>query len=108
MDARELCARLDRGELVVMTAHEFAKVEPHLTLEHTHDTGLAGPIHVLRTTGGAAVLEFPPRLEQGVARPLAELDAAEAFVRARLAAYERMWDGCGACRPDYFAPPDPR
>lgn len=80
--------------------------------EHLHDlleradelredpTGPAGPIRILRIGRHILVQESTPDGEQ-VVRRFTTPEAAERFVSARLAAYDRMWDGCG-CKIDYL------
>jgi hypothetical protein len=63
------------------------------------DTGLAGPIRILRLKGRMVIQEQTPDGEV-LLRGATTRDSAEAFVDGRLADYERMWDGCG-CRIDY-------
>jgi hypothetical protein len=56
------------------------------------DTRIAGHIRTLRTGDRVLVQERTPDGDHFV-RELASKDAASRFVEARLAAYERMWDG---------------
>ena len=68
---------------------------------------------IVRFSGGR---EIDPRLDirlqergesfynSGLERVVADLEAAGRFVDNRLAAYDRMWDGCG-CKVDYDREP---
>jgi hypothetical protein len=47
-----------------------------------------------------AALEQPSAGER-VLRRLSDAEEAQRFVKGRLEAYERMWDGCG-CKIDYY------
>jgi hypothetical protein len=55
-------------------------------------TGPAGPIRTLRIGQHFLVQESTPNGEQ-VMRRFTTPEVAERFVSARLAAYNRMWDG---------------
>lgn len=68
----------------------------------SEDTSISGWIHVVRREGEVLVLEEAPR-SRLLLRRFAERAAADAFVDRRLAAYDRMWDGCG-CKIDYDEP----
>jgi hypothetical protein len=91
---------LRRGRFIVMQLAEWEAVAQQFEVLEAHDTRLAGRLLLVRGAGGLAVVEQPePKLR--VLRPFKDKAAARAFVAARLAAYERMWDGCG-CRIDYY------
>ncbi len=102
MRSEELQRRLGASELVILDEAEWTAIAPQLEVVGRHETFLAGELLVVRTEAGLAAVERP---EEGcrVVRPLGDADRAEAFVRGRLEAYERMWDGCG-CRVDYYDP----
>jgi len=101
MDVPGLAERLRRGDVVAVPKKDFEVLSSSLEYERTVDTGLAGPLHVVRVDDGWAVVEFPPRSDAVAVRPLPGREAADAFVADRLALYDKMWDGCG-CRPDYW------
>ena len=60
----------------------------------------AGDLVLLRREDAFAALEQPAP-DGWVVRRLGGRAEADAFLKDRLAQYERMWDGCG-CRIDYF------
>ncbi len=66
------------------------------------DTTISGTIRLLRSGEEWLVLEEAPR-GRLLLRRYADRAAADAFVDRRLAAYDRMWDGCG-CKIDYDEP----
>lgn len=68
----------------------------------SEDTSISGWIHVVRREDEFLVLEEAPR-GRLLLRRYADRAPAEAFVDRRLAAYDRMWDGCG-CKIDYDEP----
>lgn len=102
MRITELERRLADGELVALPEDEWTEIAPELEPVARHETFVAGELLLVRTAAGLAAVERP---EPGrrVVRPLGDRGRAEAFVRRRLDAYERMWDGCG-CRVDYYDP----
>ena len=55
---------------------------------------------VVRVGEELVAVEAPSRGAR-VARVLGSAADAQAFVRKRMAEYERMWDGCGV-KVDYF------
>ena len=75
----------------------FPREELSSLLEQTEtlrevSTGIAGHIRILRSDDRILIQERTPDGDHFV-RELPSLEAAAAFVEARLAAYERMWDG---------------
>lgn len=63
------------------------------------DTHFSGPIRILSLAGMLIVQEQTPEGEI-ILRRVPSRREADRFVADRLAAYDRMWDGCG-CRIDY-------
>jgi hypothetical protein len=102
MRIEELERRLRAGELVILDEVDWREIAPELEVVARHETFVAGDLVVVRTAAGLAAAERP---EEGrrVIRPLGDAGRAEAFIRGRLEAYERMWDGCG-CRVDSYDP----
>jgi hypothetical protein len=76
-------------------AGSFAELERHSTCG-------AGDLLLARTPAGLVAVEQPPQTDERVRRHFPDAGAAQRFIADRLAAYERMWDGCG-CRIDYYA-----
>jgi hypothetical protein len=86
--------------LFVLEADDLPGLIEAAEILREDDTGLAGPIRVLRLDRRILVQEQEPRTSSVLVRELPSREAAERFVAERLDAYERMWDGCG-CRIDY-------
>jgi hypothetical protein len=76
---------------------------PHLSSAwreiERHATHFASDLVLLQSGDEFAALEQPSP-DQWVIRHLPDGEAAQEFVRERLAQYDRMWDGCG-CKIDY-------
>ncbi len=102
MNRTELAQELRREGLRALDAAEWAAIAPELDVVSSRPTFVAGELLVVRTEAGLAAVEAPDEGRR-VVRLLGDEEAAEAFVRDRLATYERMWDGCG-CRIDYYEP----
>ncbi len=102
-----LVEKLATGAIVPLNADEWAGVAEHFPLVDDIDTFMSGRILLVRRpvpTGkklGWAIIE-DPEPNQKVIRPLKNEKEARALIAERLASYERMWDGCGACKPDYL------
>ena len=92
MTARQLQARLAAGEIAELTRAAWERLAAGFEVRERHDTRLAGELLVVRGPAGLAAVERP---EPGrrVVRPLASAAAVRAFVKERLAAYDRLWDG---------------
>jgi hypothetical protein len=101
MTAQALEKRLATGRPVVLTADEWATLAGAFEEVERHDTMMAGPLLVIRTSLGLAAVEQPKKSER-VVRVLGDPGTARRFVEDRMALYERMWDGCG-CRVEYYA-----
>jgi hypothetical protein len=90
--ATDLHRRLAGGEIARLTEAAWASVAGDFTVVVSHDTGVAGPLLLVTHAGRWAAVERP-RAGERVVRPLAGKKDAHDFLRERLAAYERMWDG---------------
>ncbi len=93
MEAEQLMKIHEIGREVVA----FPRVELGSLLEQTKtlreiDTRIAGHIRILLDEDRILIQERTPEGDHFV-RELPSEDAATGFVDARLAAYERMWDG---------------
>ena len=64
------------------------------------DTQLQGFIYLLWKDPFWIIAEYLDATK-AVLRRVDSRKAGESFIEKRLAAYEKMWDGCG-CRIDYF------
>ncbi len=80
------------GRAVVISGDDLAWVLERAATVREHDTGIAGPIRILRLGDRVLVQERTPEGELLI-RGLPSEASAGRFVEARLAAYERMWDG---------------
>jgi hypothetical protein len=102
-----LVKKLATGTIVPLGENEWVGVAEHFPLVDDIDTFMSGRILLVRRpvpTGkklGWAIVEDPAP-NRKVIRPLKNEKEARALIAERLAAYERMWDGCGACKPDYL------
>jgi hypothetical protein len=100
----ELVELLGRQALVTLEGDELPALLDASETVRAVDTCLAGMIRILAFDGRVLVQEQTPEGEVLVRRMPSD-DAAERFLEHRLAAYERMWDGCG-CKIDYHAGPE--
>jgi hypothetical protein len=93
-------ARADRP--VTLDERELEALLGHARRLRDVDAGLWGTIRLLELDPGSLVLvQEQSDKHELLVRRFADRAAAEAFIEARLATYERMWDGCG-CRVDYY------
>jgi len=92
MDIADLTRGIEAGRGVPIAAEDLAPLLAHATTLFDHDTSIAGHIRILGLDGLVLVQEQTPEGELFV-RQLPSEEAARRFVDARLAAYERMWDG---------------
>jgi len=80
------------GRIVAITSEDLAGVLEQTKAVREDDTGIAGKIRTLRFGDRVFIQERTPEGDRFV-RELGSEQAAQRFVEARLAAYERMWDG---------------
>ena len=92
MKLSELTKRLDAGEIVSLSTKAWAKLVADFTEVERHATGLAGDLLIVSRDGRLAAVEESDAAKR-VVRPLKSRAAARDFVRERLAAYDRLWDG---------------
>ena len=100
MTVEDLNRRLRDERIVPMPEAEWAELAPDCEVMERHDTLVAGELLVVSCAGWMAAVEQPSAGER-VLRRLSGADEAGRFVKDRLEAYERMWDGCG-CKIDYY------
>ncbi len=79
-------------EVVAFPPEELGSLIEQTDTLREIDTGIAGRIRILRSDDRILVQERTPKGRYFV-RELPSIQAAAAFAEARLAAYERMWDG---------------
>ena len=92
MKIDEIDEQLGRGRIIAITSEELTSLLEQAETEREDDTGIAGPIRTLRLGDDVLVQERTPEGDHFV-RKLPSAQAAMRFIEARLAAYERMWDG---------------
>ncbi len=99
MDSHDLIDQIETQEIVSLDPEDLPKLLAVAEPIRAEDTGLAGWIRIVTIEGPILVQEQTP---DGVilVRKHDSREAAARFVERRLAAYERMWDGCG-CKIDY-------
>ncbi len=100
MTREEFEARFHAEGIVVIPPADWPPLAGLFTEVERHATGFAGDLVLLRREDAFAALEQPAP-DGWVVRRLGGRAEADAFLKDRLAQYERMWDGCG-CRIDYF------
>jgi hypothetical protein len=100
MTAEELNRRLEDEHIVRLAAAEWAELAEFCEVVERHDTLVAGELLIVRCGAGWAAVEQPAPAER-VLRRLSDAEEARLFVKSRLEAYERMWDGCG-CKIEYY------
>jgi hypothetical protein len=87
-----LLQRLDAGETVALSARSWASLAASFSVVERQATGLAGDLLIVARDGRLAAVEAPDEASRAV-RPLKSRGAARDFLRERLAAYDRLWDG---------------
>lgn len=92
MDLTEMMRRMDEGSVLAPEPDELSAVLEAAEIVGEHRTSIAGAIRTLRLDGRTLVQERDQRGRHYV-RALAGDEQAARFVKARLDAYERMWDG---------------
>ena len=92
MEATEIVRRLDEGQVVRINRDQLGELLSMTESLEEERTAIAGGIRTLGLGDRVLVQERNPEGDLFV-RKLASEDAAGRFVRSRLDAYERMWDG---------------
>ncbi len=100
MEREAFVDKLREGGVVPLSKQEWEGIAKDFPTVASFDTQLAGELLLVRVGDEIAAVEAPSS-EARVARLLGDLDTAMAFVKRRLAEYERMWDGCGV-KVDYY------
>jgi hypothetical protein len=100
MSSRSLATRLASERAVELSAAEVAELLARSRVVREVDTGIAGALRILEVDDTVLVQEHTTD-GRPVVRRVDDADAANRFVDDRLAAYDRMWDGCG-CTVDPF------
>lgn len=97
---------LPLGRARVLTASELGTLLDAAEAWREEDSSVQGAIRLLQLDDVVLAQEHDPH-GTAVVRRLDDRAAAERFLAARLATYDRMWDGCG-CRVDPHLPwPEP-
>lgn len=97
--ARELML----NRLLILTDDEYEKFTAAANLLEEHDTAMVGYIRIYELDG-KLFAEEESNKGDFILRPMNDQNEVKAFVDDRLNTYERMWDGCGACKVDYYDP----
>jgi len=92
MTLAELQTILDRGEVAPVPARAWSRLAAEFQETESHDTGLKGKLRLGTLAGRLVAVEEPDRTVRAV-RGFRTRKAAADFVRARLEAYDRIWDG---------------
>ena len=92
MKIDEINEQFGNDQIIAITREELASLLDQTETEREDDTGIAGLIRTLRLDDYVLVQERTPEGDHFV-RKLPSEKAAKRFVEARLASYERMWDG---------------
>jgi len=96
----ELVAKLQSQAPIPVTREILVSLLETADVLRLDNTCVAGWIRILSVDGVILVQEETPD-GNALARRMPSLEEAHDFVDDRLAAYERMWDGCG-CKINYF------
>ncbi len=99
MERSEVIRQIEKLAIVVLDQEDLGKLLDDSDTIRAENTCVAGLIRILSLEGRLLVQEQTPEGEVLIRR-LGSREAAEQFVEHRLAAYERMWDGCG-CKINY-------
>jgi hypothetical protein len=99
MTARDIVERLARRTPVMIDTTHLAALLAAAEIIAATDTCVAGLIRILAVDSLIVVQEQTPDGEV-LLRRFRSREAAQTFFDDRIAAYDRMWDGCG-CTIDY-------
>lgn len=92
MTPEEILEQARLEPVVAISKNDLAPLLEQVEILREDKTSIAGLIRTLRSGGLVLAQERTPEGEHFV-RKLDSEEAARRFVEARLAAYERMWDG---------------
>ena len=92
MKIDDIADQTDRDRVIAVTRPDIISLLERVETIREDNTGIAGLIRTLRIGDRVLVQERTPEGDHFVRRVPSE-GAAQRFVEARLADYERMWDG---------------
>lgn len=92
MTLRKLMQILADDRVAPVRTRDWRRLEGDFVQSESHDTGIAGPLRIGRFGERLVAVEQVDGDLLAV-RPLASRGAAREFVKSRLEAYERFWDG---------------
>lgn len=92
MTPDEIVEQAELGRVTAISREDLAPLLERAATVREDKTSIAGRIHTLRIGDLVLVQERTPKGDHFV-RSVGSVEVAERFVEARLAAYERMWDG---------------
>jgi hypothetical protein len=99
MTIQELNDRLCQQEIITLKADEWAKLTVHFEELERHYTFVLEDLLILQGDVGLVAVDQPSNSTR-IIRWLPSVEEKDRFVKDRLDAYERMWDGCG-CKINY-------
>jgi len=92
MTREEILEQAREGHVVAISTEDLTPLLEHAEAVREDKTSIAGSIRTLRVRDLVLVQERTPKGDHFI-RSVASVEVAGRFVEARLAAYERMWDG---------------
>jgi len=92
MTRKQLMTILATGEVAAVPHRDWKALGRDFAESEAHGTGVAGTLRIGRLDGILVAVEEADDKRLAV-RPLASLKTAKTFVKERLEAYDRLWDG---------------
>lgn len=92
MTLQQLLTTLESGRVAAVSRREWSTLGRGFVESEVHETGIAGELRIGKI-GGRLVAVEQAKPDIVAVRPLASAKAAARFVEARIAAYDRFWDG---------------
>ena len=99
MTIQELNDRLRQQEIISLAPDEWSELMNHFEEVERHYTFVVEDLLILQGNIGLIAVD-QPKNDTRVVRWLPSVEDKDRFVKDRLDAYERMWDGCG-CKINY-------
>jgi hypothetical protein len=92
MTGPQLAKILESGAVAAVPAKDWRKLGRDFEETEAHDTGIGGMLRLGRLDGRLVAVE-QPEPDRLAVRPFRTRKDASAFVKDRLEAYDRLWDG---------------
>jgi len=99
MTIQELNDRLRQQEIISLTSDEWSELMDHFEEVERHYTFVVEDLLIMQGEVGLIAVD-QPKNDTRILRYLPSVEEKDSFVKDRLDAYERMWDGCG-CKINY-------